>query len=219
VKLVAHRGFAAVAPENTVHAVRRAAGRADAVEVDVRRCGSGDPVVVHDETVDRVTDATGRVAEIEAAALADLSVEGSGEGVPTFGAVVDAAAPTLELVVELKERGLAAEVLPACADHPGGVLVQSFDEDALGEAREAAPGVARSLLFAGDPRENLAAATDLDCAAVGAHHDLCTPGFVDAAHERGLDVYGWTVTDRETASALVGSGVDAVVSDVPGVLG
>jgi glycerophosphoryl diester phosphodiesterase len=132
---------------------------------------------------------------------------------------INATAPTLELVVELKERGLAGAVLPACADHPGGVLVQSFDGDALGEAREVAPGVARSLLFAGDPRANLAAAADLDCAAVGAHHELCTPAFVDAAHHRGLDVYGWTVADRGTAGALVEAGVDAVISDVPGVLG
>ena len=62
-RLIAHRGFAAVHPENTVRAVRAAARVADAVEVDVRRCATGELVVIHDATVDRVTDGTGPVAD------------------------------------------------------------------------------------------------------------------------------------------------------------
>ena len=53
-RLIAHRGFAGVNPENTLQAVEAAAGVADAIEVDVRRCESGDLVVIHDETVDRL---------------------------------------------------------------------------------------------------------------------------------------------------------------------
>jgi glycerophosphoryl diester phosphodiesterase len=218
VKLVAHRGFAAVAPENTVRAVREATPRADAVEVDVRRCGSGELVVVHDETVDRVTDGSGRVADLDRATLAGLAVEGSVEGVPTLAAVVEAVPPSVELVVELKERGLATDAVAACEGFDGDLLVQSFDPGALSAAREVAPSVPRSLLFATEPRANLRAAVDLGCDAVGAHLDRCTPEFVAAAHERDLAVYGWTVDGRAGAERLVEAGVDAVVSDAPGVL-
>lgn len=54
-RLIAHRGFAATAPENTIAAVQSAADHADAVEFDVQRCGSGELVVIHDDTIDRVT--------------------------------------------------------------------------------------------------------------------------------------------------------------------
>ena len=54
-RLIAHRGFAETFPENTVLAVREAARWADAIEVDVRRCGSGEIVCLHDATVDRVS--------------------------------------------------------------------------------------------------------------------------------------------------------------------
>ncbi|PSQ38237.1 hypothetical protein BRD13_07380 [Halobacteriales archaeon SW_5_70_135] len=73
-ELIAHRGFAARHPENTLRAARSAAERADWVEVDVRRSADGEPVVIHDATVDRATDATGPVGDHAAAALAELSV-------------------------------------------------------------------------------------------------------------------------------------------------
>jgi len=73
-RLIAHRGFLSVNPENTVAAVEAAAAVADGIEIDVRRCGSGEPVVIHDETVDRVTDGRGAVDEHTVADLAALDV-------------------------------------------------------------------------------------------------------------------------------------------------
>jgi len=62
VELVAHWGFAAEVPENTLAAVVDAADAgANAVEVDVRAAADGTPVLHHDATLDRLTDATGRV--------------------------------------------------------------------------------------------------------------------------------------------------------------
>jgi len=212
---VAHRGFAAVEPENTVGAVRRAARRADGVEVDVRRCGSGEPVVVHDPTVDRVSDATGAVAELDAATLRSLSVEGSGEGIPTLAAVVDAVPAGVELLLELKEPGLAAEALATCVEAGLAVRVQSFDPDVVAEARAAAPDVPRALLCADEPEAGLDRALALDCTAVGVHHEHCDRASVAAAHDAGLTVYAWTVTDAGRAAELAALGVDAAISDVP----
>src|SRR3954463_888507 len=62
---VAHRGYSAVAPENTLPALT-AAARAGAtyVEFDVRTTADGVPVVIHDRTVDRTTSGTGLVADL-----------------------------------------------------------------------------------------------------------------------------------------------------------
>lgn len=59
-RLVAHREFASTAPENTIAALAGAADSgADAAVFDVRRCATGDLVVVHVEPLDRVADSSG----------------------------------------------------------------------------------------------------------------------------------------------------------------
>ena len=112
-RLIAHRGFAGVNPENTLTAVGEAATVADAVEVDIRRCATGELVVVHDETVDRVTDGEGPVADHSLAELRGLDVLGTGEGVPTLEAVLEAVPDGVGANVELKEPGTAADALAA----------------------------------------------------------------------------------------------------------
>ncbi|MFB6108046.1 MAG: glycerophosphodiester phosphodiesterase [Haloplanus sp.] len=218
-RLIAHRGFAAEHPENTLLALRRASRRADAVEVDVRRCGSGELVVVHDETVDRVTDATGRVADYGREELAALSVLGSGEGVPTLGEALDAVPASVGVNLELKECGLAADALSVAADRDTEAFVSSFSVDALRECRDADPAVPRAYLFAdGDDDDAVDCARDLDCAFLHPHHDRCDADFVARAHDAGLAVNAWTVDDRATARRLADAGVDGVVADRRDVL-
>ncbi|MFB6147018.1 MAG: glycerophosphodiester phosphodiesterase [Halobacteriaceae archaeon] len=216
--LIAHRGFAAEHPENTLRAVRAAAEVADGVEVDVRRCGSGEPVVVHDATVDRVTDASGPVSSFDAADLAAVDVLGSGEGIPTLAAVADAVPADVTLHLELKEAGVAADAVAKVADRDR-VVVSSFDTGALAAARTAASSVPRALLFDGRARRNLRRARDLDCAFV--HVEQWLPlrsRLVGRAHRAGLDVNVWTVTSRRVAGLLARLGVDGLIADSPGVL-
>jgi glycerophosphoryl diester phosphodiesterase len=109
---IAHRGFAGVAPENTLGAVRTAAGRADGVEVDVQPASDGTPVVFHDHRLDDngdsrgVTDGSGFVWEASPTELGALSVLDSGESVPTLAAVADAVPADTVLHVELKSPGV-----------------------------------------------------------------------------------------------------------------
>ena len=211
---IAHRGFAETNPENTLVAVR-AAGEsptADAVEVDVRRCGSGELVAIHDETVDRVTDGTGRVGELALARLRELDVLGTGAGVPTLAEVFEATAVPLN--VELKERGLAADTLDLADEAGVDAWYSAFDPAAAEEARK--HGGQAALLFAEDPDEALDRARQLDCVAVHPHHPLCDADFVRRAREAGLEVNAWTVRSRGTATALAGAGADGLIADAPG---
>ncbi|MFB6084983.1 MAG: glycerophosphodiester phosphodiesterase [Halorientalis sp.] len=216
---IAHRGFAETHPENTVAAVRSAAEHADAIEVDVRRCGSGELVAIHDETVDRVTDGTGRVAELTAEELAALDVLGSDAGVPTLAAVLDATPGGVQLVLDLKERGVAADAVDAAADAGIDVLVSAFATDVLDAADEAGAERLAFLAAEGDEQRLLDTARDLGCEAIHPHWQLCVDEFVDRAHEAGLDVHAWTVPSRHDAAALADVGVDGVVVDRPAVCG
>lgn len=216
VKLIAHRGFAAEAPENTVGALERAARRgADAVEFDVRRCGSGESVVIHDAQVDRVTDAEGRVADVTARELAELDVLGSGEGVPTLSAALAAVPPAVGVNAEFKEPVVDA-ALPPLADAPNEVLVSSFDPRVIESVREHDPGVATALLRTGDagPAAAVERAVSLGCSAIHPEVDLALAGdAVAAAHREGLAVNAWTVETARTAADLRSAGVDGVIAD------
>ncbi|WP_226021541.1 glycerophosphodiester phosphodiesterase [Halomicrobium salinisoli] len=212
---IAHRGFAGRYPENTLGAVRAAAGHADLVEVDVRRSADGEVVVVHDETVDRVTGATGAVREFTAEGLAALDVLGSGEGIPTLAAVCDALPARVGINVELKERGLAADVAAVLdAADPGCVLVSSFDDGALREMRDVADWPL-AYIFQDAPEAGLDRARDLGCAAVHPHWRLVDGAFVATAHEAGLAVNAWTVDDAASARRARRAGVDGLIVDSP----
>lgn len=209
---IAHRGFGEVNPENTLAAVNAAvAAGADGIELDVRRCGSGEPVVVHDETVDRVTDASGPVAGFSADELAALSVLDSGEGVPTVEAVCRATPSSVCLNLELKEHGLAAETVDIARQHDCDLLLSSQSAAALAEV-EAVP---RGYIFHDAPALLLREAVDLGCTAVHPHWHLCTDSFLAAAHERGLTVNAWTVSSRHVAVDLATVGVDGFITDTP----
>ena len=92
----AHRGASAYAPENTLAAFKQAAeSGADGIELDVQKTRDGRLVVIHDETVDRVSRATGWVKDFTYEQLKKVNVN---QHFPKLGVQ---AVPTLEEVYEL----------------------------------------------------------------------------------------------------------------------
>lgn len=217
--LLAHRGFAAEHPENTVTAVAAAArDGADMVEVDVRASDDGVPVVVHDRTVDRVTDATGAVDSYTAAELRDLDVLHSGVGIPSLADVVESLPASVGLNVELKEPDIVPAVVETVDDIESPLLVSSFDSSALEAMRDHAPSIDRALLVDRRPRAAIETAVALDCTAIHPRDRLCIRSLVvRRAHNAGLTVNVWTVTSRRMANWLTRLGVDGVIADSPSV--
>jgi glycerophosphoryl diester phosphodiesterase len=216
VDCIAHRGFAGHYPENTLPAVRGAAGDADWIEIDVRRCGSGELVVIHDATVDRVSEASGRVDRLTAGELAALDVLGSGAGVPTLAATLAAIPRSVGVDVEIKEQGIAADAAGLLSSRQGPVLVSSFEPsilDAVGRVSD----LARALIGDSNPDAVVDRALERDCQAVCLAHDYCRPETVERAHESGVAVYAWTIRDASTATRCVAAGVDGLIADLPGV--
>jgi glycerophosphoryl diester phosphodiesterase len=109
--VIAHRGVAAEAPENTLPAITRAIELGCAMaEVDVRYTSDGALVLVHDETLDRTTDGSGRVSEKTLADLRRLDAGRSaspafrGTRIPTLDEAVTLARGRIQLYLDLKER-------------------------------------------------------------------------------------------------------------------
>ncbi|WP_265111355.1 glycerophosphodiester phosphodiesterase [Halosolutus halophilus] len=215
-RLIAHRGFAATAPENTIAAVEFAAEYADAIEFDVRRCGSGELVVIHDETIDRVTDEVGTVADTDLADLQSVSVLESPERVPTLAEMLAAVPPSVEVNLEIKDRGVAADVLDAIDDVDNRVVTTSFLEPELRSIRDLDSSQPIGLLVSrrlGDP---VTTAVELNCDVIGASYWRClTTGLVPRAKSVGLEIHAWSIERWHLAKLLDLRGVDCVSADRP----
>ncbi|ELZ20512.1 glycerophosphoryl diester phosphodiesterase [Haloterrigena salina JCM 13891] len=115
--VIAHRGYAGVAPENTVAAAANAATNDETtmLEIDVQPAACGTPVVIHDERLegDRtrdgrpLTDATGLVRETSLEEIRAARVLGTEETVPTLAELLEAIPETVGVNVELKNPGTA----------------------------------------------------------------------------------------------------------------
>ncbi|MFB6130766.1 MAG: glycerophosphodiester phosphodiesterase [Salinigranum sp.] len=213
-ELIGHRGCAAQYPENTLQAVRESASRLNAVEIDVRRCATGELVAFHDETLERVAGVARPLGETDRETLADLDVLESGEPIPLVSDVLEAIPEDATLQLELKETGLVEdlrELLSAAGvDH----RLSSFMPEALAEVRDAGWSVPTGLLFGEDPVENLERARALECAYAHPHWELCLEtDVVTRAKDDGFGVLAWNTDSPEIVELVRRAGVDGITTD------
>jgi glycerophosphoryl diester phosphodiesterase len=231
--VVAHRGYAAIAPENTLPALASAVlAGADWIEFDVRTSADGVPVVIHDRTVDRTTDGSGHVAELTLAELEALdagtwfSSAYAGVRVPRLSQVLDLLQPDgPSLLLEIKPPATTDQVRAVVAQLverglPDRTIVQSFDPQILRLAAEVAPDLRRGLL-----RNGLDPSPATTAAEVGAilynpsvADILGAPETVVDLREAGVAVMPWTANAPEVWPALTALGVAGIITDRPGEL-
>ena len=221
----AHRGGAALAPENTIDAFDNGlALGADGIELDVRLSRDGVAVVHHDATLDRTTSLRGPVA----ARSTDELVAGK---VPTLRSVL-LRYPSVRIIVEIKEstaavaRAVLADLRSAGAIDR--VCVGSFSRAPLRELRRLEPALATSAA-----REEVRWAlyrswcrwpvtnppyAGYQIPEVSGTTRVVSPRFVADSHRASLGVQVWTVNSEDQARKLIDWGVDALITDRPDLL-
>lgn len=228
--IISHRGAAAIAPENTLAAMRIAfEGGVDFVETDVQLTADAVPVLMHDETVSRTTNGGGAVSSWSLADLQSLdagswfSPEFAGERVPTFESFVDALAPTTSrALVELKGIWTAEHIeglVDLLRDRHlvNRVALQSFELETLEILREIAPEFARVMLTREWDQRIADTAAALRVSAVGARAKLfdTLPELIPQVQELGIGTVVYTLNSEEKWGEAVGRGIDLVVTDDP----
>jgi glycerophosphoryl diester phosphodiesterase len=233
--VIAHRGYSAVAPQNTLAAVEAACrAGADAVEIDLQPTADGVGAVIHDETVDATTDGTGKVSALTSDEVLGLDAGSrfspafSGQHVPTLDDVLGVLArhPDTDLLLELKgswgtEQVERVAATIAAATFDSRVLVQSFWPGTVATVRDVAPHLPGGLLVSFDPPGLLRLCERLR--VVACNPSVATvansPRLVSRLHAAGLRVMSWTANDPAAWTTLVsaddGAGVDAVITDRP----
>ena len=204
---LAHRGDWRRAPENTLPALLAALDvpGCDGLEFDVRLSSDGVPVLLHDETLERVQGRPDRVDTIAARVLEDL-------GVPSLVDVLAAIPHRAFLDVELKGRHDRAVVeILAAGRGPGLVhaVVSSFDLGTLERVAGLVPTWPRWLNADDLEPATIATAVELGCRAVSVHWGAVDARSVARARAAGLEVAAWTIRRRPTTARLESLGIIA----------
>lgn len=236
--LIAHRGAADSAPENTLAAIRKAlAGPAEFIEVDVHQTRDQQLVVLHDATVDRTTNGHGPVAELTLAQVRQLDAGSwfapafSQEKIPTLEEVLDLVKGKKKLLIEIKKGeayypGIEAATLALIHQHQARdwTVIQSFYDEVLARVWKSEQAVPTHKLLVGkvpwlpvyfDHRLRWGS---LDkyyrAAAINVNHHFATRAFIRHVHSKGFKTYVWTVDDPRDINALIDRGADGVISNV-----
>jgi len=228
--VVAHRGGAGLAPENTLCACARALQLGvDAIEVDVRLTRDGAPWVLHDATLDRTSTGHGPLAQYSAARLAHLDATRLRRGrcppepPPSLAQVLALVRGQAALQVELKgdpavPPALVTAVVATLDAQAAGAWTSllSFDWSALDAAQALAPSLPLCALAREWPMPAaLARLAARKVAWLGVHHRALTAPRVRAARDRGLRVGAWTENTRPGMHRALRLGVDAITTDWP----
>jgi glycerophosphoryl diester phosphodiesterase len=231
-RVIGHRGAAKWAPENTLASFFCAADLGvEWVELDVRLCKGGIPVVFHDATLDRTTNGLGRVVEHRLDELRSLdagkwfSPRFRDEPIPSLEEALAAIArlgmgvnveikPDPENAGETASQALAVieRVWPEESLPP---LISSFSDEALETVRRHSPNWRIGLLAERFQPEYLSRALDLRAVSLNLQARGIEAAHLEAAHARGLAVLAYTVNDLQEARALWQMGVAGVFSDDP----
>lgn len=244
--VIAHRGYSAVAPENTLPAFERAlAAGADLIELDYHHSRDGQLIVIHDSTLDRTTDATnrwgGQNLRVADRTLAELRSLQAGIGFqPSYP---QARLSTLSEAMAVIQRGSVTLIerkggdAAACVELlrkeglVNRVVVQSFDWDYLRDYRRLdteqvlgalGPPGSRSGKKLTDAEKALTPAWLDEIKSLGAQvavwNRQVDAASIQAAHERGLKVWVYTINEAPVADALLAAGVDGIITDNPALI-
>jgi glycerophosphoryl diester phosphodiesterase len=230
--IIAHRGFSARAPENTLAAFRLALEyQVDAIELDVHLSSDGQVIVIHDDTLDRTTHTPGIIASLPAARIqrANAAVHFPGhpfEPVPTLRQVLELVPSSTRLIIEIKKFAATLPVIRLLQETsrvPHAVII-AFLPPVLALVRQVEPALHTSLLLhksliENNPAENarhmLNLAREYGTSTLNLKYPLATLDTVHQIHASGGQVWVWTANTPQSMRAMLDARVDAITTDHP----
>lgn len=226
-KIIAHRGYSDLAPENTLAAFALADSvGADFFELDVHRTADDSIVCIHDKTVDRTSSngAKGEVAEMTYEELSKVHVGYSSrfgpqykdETIPTLRETLVQAKGKIKVCIEIKVEGIEKQVLNLLheLDMVEEVMVFAFSETVIEKFRQLNKDVELLYLVAIPNNQTIFRAKEIGANAVGVgDFFVLNEVMVDFAHEYELMVFQWTINDPDRIKKLLQIGVDGIITD------
>ena len=230
--ITGHRGAASLAPENTLVSIEQAAkAGASWVEIDTQLSADGIPMVFHDRTVNRCTNGTGNIADLDLTALKALDAgswfgsEFVGTSIPTLSEALDKCLE-LELTLNLEIKIYDDKAIKPLVDQVIALikqknfpneklLISSFKKDALSLCQELMPEVRRGFICEVWNDFSLESLKSLDLYSIHIDHRILDEKTAKAINDSGAVLKIWTLNDPQLASKYLNLGVDNIITDVP----
>lgn len=226
--IIAHRGASGHAPENTLAAFERAVQvGATFIETDLHLTRDARFVAIHDATLERTTSGRGMVHDFSLAELKELDAgrwfdrEFMDEHIPTLEQVLEfSRKQDIVFYLELKYNsawGMHHALVAALrsADAAARTVVISFDPATIRAVHQLDPSLMIGLLIEKDAGDFVAVGAQTGARQICAEASIITPEFVAKAHRSDLHVIAWTVNSVEKMRAMIGAGVDGIMTDFP----
>lgn len=220
---IGHRGAKGYAPENTLLAFKKAIGLGiDMIEVDVRKCKSGELIAFHDPTLGRMTDGRGRISQKTLEQLKKSKIIGEGqEKIPTLREVLDLVNRKTCICIDIKSRGVAGLLAKLIKEYltrgwrPENFLACSRIVGELKNFKKLCPNIRIGLLFSAFPFGKIRLAKKINAYSLHPIRFFSSEKIIERAHEEGLKVFSWTINNPEKIEKMKKMGVDGIISNFP----
>ena len=226
VKVTAHRGSSARAPENTLSAVRQAiTDGADFAEIDVQTTADGEVVVVHDGDLMRMAGDSRRLRDLTLSQAKELDVgkkfnaEFLGERIPTLAEVIRLSRGRIQLNIELKynwpDPSLAGKVVELLRRETflTNCIITSLDTAALAEVQRVAPELKVGQIVTA----SVGNVTRLPGQILSVNQRAATRPFIQQARTAGKEVHVWTLNQAGDMLLMIERGANNLITDHPDV--
>jgi glycerophosphoryl diester phosphodiesterase len=227
--VLAHRGYSAKAPENTMAAFELAlAVGADGIELDVHMTRDGEIVVIHDDTLDRTTNGKGPVSDQTMAELRELdagswfSPEFAGERIPTLKRVLELIKDkdvllNIEIKTGLGFQQLNEELVPLLDryDRWERTIISSFNHYALAHLISLKPQARTAILYMAALVNPWVYAKSIGATALHPYYPGIIPEIVTASQQNGMMVNAWTVDLEADIQRVKMCRVDGIITNEP----
>ncbi len=229
---IAHRGVKELYPENTIVSFQAALdSETQMIELDVALSSDRQLMVIHDETLDRTTNGTGKVSLKSLTELKQLDAGSwfdrrfKDERIPTLNEVIDLVGTSAVLNIEIKKEyfeegnpgdAIESQVLQVVEKNNllNSIIVSSFEIRYLQRLRKLSSTVPLAFISL-EPADQLTidACKQMNLFSWNGWHETLTQDQVDSIHRANLKVFSFTIQKQEEFDKVMRFGVDGIFAD------
>jgi len=220
--IIGHRGAKGHVAENTLPSVSKAMELGvDGIEIDVFLCKSGELVVFHDKTLQKLTDGTGYIEDLTLDSIKKINVLGNYK-IPTLKEVIDLIQGKVFLNIELKGSGTALPTHELLKTYLKGetwnanqFIISSFNWDELKHFHQLNKEVPIAVLTDADPLDALPIAKTVQAQAINPSFKSLTQKNVKTIQQAGFKIFPYTINENEDIKKMLILSVEGIITDYP----
>lgn len=220
--VIGHRGAKGYVMENTIASIDYALILGvNAIEVDVYRCASGELVVFHDETLERVSTRMNRIEELTLSEI-QLILLHRGYSIPTLQEVIEFINDRVVLNIELKGKNTAESTFECVLKYiekgilsKSNIIISSFHDEELKKYRELDRDIKIGVLTRNDIEADIQFAKELNAYSIHPYFEQLDKQLLERLHTMNFKVIPFTVNEPKLIEDFINAGVDGIFCDYP----